>query len=432
MLAVGPRKRKRRCCRLAAADAQINSLGRYPEPIVPVHDWLEVATLHPELDQDIEEFLADIPAPNDGDIGDAIGRVQECARGCVAPSALAMPFGSSVNGFGNSSSDLDLLVAVDKRELSFLMDYAKWVQSGQTCFATNPRQVTQRGISSAVLLLAESLPSFGFEVARSLPTARKPIVTVKDLGGVLDECDVSVNNCLPLGNTKLLRDYSRLDKRARPLVLLVKAWAKKHKVLGAYHGNLSSYSWTIMTIYFLQLVACLPSLQALRRHEASITEVDFWGRERTFDVSFMSADEYLEKHPTTGSDGLSLASLLFGFFRFYSLEYRWGEEVVSIKLPDRREADPWWRLHSKPQPEPGISIEDPIEERDLNIVLKAFGLERMKAKLQAASATLEGGGSFKTLFTASDSARSIPSRAARHRSKRLTNRRRLRSLMSRV
>lgn len=55
-------------------------------------------------------------------------------------------------------------------------------------------------------------------------------------------CDICVNNLLAVVNTKLLRDYSRIDKRLRPLAFIVKHWAKSRCVNETYQGTLSSYA----------------------------------------------------------------------------------------------------------------------------------------------------------------------------------------------
>ena len=43
-----------------------------------------------------------------------------------------------------------------------------------------------------------------------------------------------------------------VDYRVRPLVMLVKKWAKKHDINDASHGTLSSYALTLMVIHYLQ------------------------------------------------------------------------------------------------------------------------------------------------------------------------------------
>jgi len=198
-----------------------------------------------------------------------------------------------------------------------------------------------------------------------LPRARQPLLTLSNNTGGITECDVSINNRLPLNNTRLLRSYSELDDRVRPLVLLIKSWAKNYGVCGAHLGNLSSYAWTIMVIHYLQLLKMLPALQTLAKQSVIIVDQDYWGHERKFDVSFLTAEEYLRESGTKFSNNaaqhFSLGELVYGFFRFFCQEYQWGNEVVSIRVPGRHAADPWFKLYGKIYPEPGIHVEDPIE-----------------------------------------------------------------------
>jgi DNA polymerase sigma len=46
--------------------------------------------------------------------------------------------------------------------------------------------------------------------------------------------DVTVNNVLPLENTRLLATYAAIDDRLRQLVLCVKHWAKTRGVNDTY------------------------------------------------------------------------------------------------------------------------------------------------------------------------------------------------------
>jgi len=230
----------------------------------------------------------------------------------------------------------------------------------------------------------------------------------------LGECDVSVNNSLPLTNSELLRSYSLLSDTVRPMVLLVKAWAKHYRVCGAHEGNLSSYSWTIMVIYYLQLAEGLPSLQMLwdkdkgqedkeedEKEKRTVFDTDYWGYDREFDASFVTAERYFEKFAGEAppKSEYSMGELLYGFFRFYAREYRWGSEIISIRNPAREAPDGWWRLYGKIHPEDGIHVEDPIELRDLNIVLKRHRLAQLKAELGRASSMMEEGCSLEELMS---------------------------------
>jgi DNA polymerase sigma len=103
-----------------------------------------------------------------------------------------------------------------------------------------------------------------------IPHARVPIVTgtvvvasSEDLTPHKIDFDISVNNTLALHNTDLLRTYAQLDarfgcacstpcglccsggfpgcRRVRPLVYVIKHWAKRRSINSAPNGTLSSY-----------------------------------------------------------------------------------------------------------------------------------------------------------------------------------------------
>lgn len=43
-----------------------------------------------------------------------------------------------------------------------------------------------------------------------------------------------------------------MDSRVKPMVILVKKWAKTHGINDASQGTLSSYALTLMVIHYLQ------------------------------------------------------------------------------------------------------------------------------------------------------------------------------------
>lgn len=378
--------------------------------------WLEEAQLDENLAKDVMEKFGSVPQQADEVVADVVQRIQSGAQTCVAPSSIVHPFGSTVNGFGEESSDLDVLVAIKEEELSYYMSYASWAQKHQRLSEfllpdspTEPllptRITSKMAMSHAVQQLADFLPELGFKVLNLLPQARKPLVTVEDMQGPLKEIDVSINNSLPLYNSQLLKAYSELDERVRPLVLLVKVWAKGKRVCGAGEGNLSSYSWTIMVIYFMQLVGILPSLQLLQEGSRILSHSDYWGHPRKFETAFLTAKEYKQAvadqkiPPCQAEADLTVAQLLYGFVRFFALEYQWGNETVSMRSPERREPNEWMRFFGTVHPEAMIHIEDPIEFRDLNIVLRRERLAQLKEEFNHALQMLEDGCSLEEFLT---------------------------------
>jgi DNA polymerase sigma len=53
------------------------------------------------------------------------------------------------------------------------------------------------------------------------------------------QCDLYLNRSFGVHNSDLLRVYSECDSRVRPLVMLIKIWAKNRGIGEAYNGALS-------------------------------------------------------------------------------------------------------------------------------------------------------------------------------------------------
>ncbi|CAK0860680.1 unnamed protein product [Prorocentrum cordatum] len=89
-----------------------------------------------------------------------------------------------------------------------------------------------------------------FKILEEVLRARVPILKLR-FDDLLD-VDLSCQNTRGLQNTRLLRGYAHLDDRVRSLVKAVKLWAKAAGVCGASRGRLSSYSFALLAIYYMQ------------------------------------------------------------------------------------------------------------------------------------------------------------------------------------
>lgn len=76
-------------------------------------------------------------------------------------------------------------------------------------------------------------------------------------------CDISVNNVLAIANSKLVGEYTKIDRRLITLGVCVKAWANARGINDRSRGTLSSFSLVLMLIHYLQNNGILPSLQDL-------------------------------------------------------------------------------------------------------------------------------------------------------------------------
>ena len=66
--------------------------------------------------------------------------------------------------------------------------------------------------------------------------------------------ELNLNNIFGILNSTLIRNYLIFDSRALILVNTIKDWSKRKGINGNHNGHLSSYCYTLLTIYFLQRI----------------------------------------------------------------------------------------------------------------------------------------------------------------------------------
>lgn len=168
--------------------------------------------------------------------------------------------------------------------------------------------------------------------------------------GVGIQCDINFSNFLALHNTLLLRCYSHCDRRIRPMVLFVKAWAKKRKINSPYHGTLSSYGYVLMVLHYvvniaspplapnLQLAWKAPPNESPANLECNGCDVRFWRSEKEI-ILAASRGILTDVRQSLGFNRQPVGSLLRGFFRYYAQESRdsgglgfsWSQHVISLR-----------------------------------------------------------------------------------------------------
>jgi len=210
-----------------------------------------------------------------------------------------------------------------------------------------------------------------FEVIDQIWNARVPILKLR-FDHQLD-VDLSCHNTEALPNTQLLRAYAELSPQVRELGLMIKLWAKEERVCGAPRGYLSSYSLTLMAIYYMQVdpqvhMPCLPTARYSGKHNASPKGRAAWACPFPTQV------------------------LMARFFRFYASEYQWCREVVSVRRGERAGAANPAYSQLGASLSPRLHIEDPfLTGRNLNCVL---GLEqecKFYAKICQAARAIQSG-----------------------------------------
>ena len=160
--------------------------------------------------------------------------------------------------------------------------------------------------------------------------------------GVGIQSDINFFNPLGLHNTQLLYCYSLCDDRVQPMVLFVKAWAKRRKINSSYSGTLSSYGYVLMVLHYLVNIASppvLPNLQACGPQPGQKLpsdegiEVDGWN------VRFWRKDEEIVAQKRQGRINVNrepVGSLLAGFFQYFSSQggypqFVWTQQTLSLR-----------------------------------------------------------------------------------------------------
>ncbi|KAL8724451.1 MAG: hypothetical protein Q9181_006817 [Wetmoreana brouardii] len=160
--------------------------------------------------------------------------------------------------------------------------------------------------------------------------------------GVGVQCDINFSNRLAMHNSTMLRCYNMCDHRVKPVVLFIKAWAKRRKINSPYHGTLSSYGYVLMVLHYLVNVTrppICPNLQtvdmATRDESFENTQVinghnvRFWRNEKAIQQWAKSGNITEDRHSSVGS-------LLRGFFQYFAVGsggFNWGNEVLSLRTP---------------------------------------------------------------------------------------------------
>lgn len=163
--------------------------------------------------------------------------------------------------------------------------------------------------------------------------------------GVGIQCDINFSNPLALHNTLLLRCYSHCDPRVRPMILFVKAWAKRRKINSPYHGTLSSYGYVLMVLHYLVNIAypaIAPNLQTTRkaaRDNSPGNEDIIDGYSVRFWRSETEIKDLVHHGMLTRNSTDTVGSLLRGFFHYYAQQgfyspsggFSWAKDVLSLR-----------------------------------------------------------------------------------------------------
>ncbi|KAE9418186.1 hypothetical protein Angca_008998, partial [Angiostrongylus cantonensis] len=227
----------------------------------------------------------------------------------VFPMCGLYVVGSSLNGFGNNTSDMDLCLMITNKDLD------------------------QKTDAVVVLnMILSTLQHTEWVSHQKLILAKVPILRIKFAAPFSDiTVDLNANNSVAIKNTHLLCYYSSFDWRVRPLVSVVKEWAKRKGINDANRSSFTSYSLVLMVIHYLQCgtePSVLPSLQQMfPRRFANKCDV------RTLNVTVPLESSAISEWQYTGK--LTLGELLIGFLDYYANKFDYDRDAISVRLGKR-------------------------------------------------------------------------------------------------
>lgn len=303
-----------------------------------------LALLRETTPAELDALLQEVDYPPD--VALVIEKVLEAVSSIEGARVFA--FGSAVNGFSDGDSDIDLVVSAPHAELRRALDL------GHVALTSLPARALDR--------MLRGLEMVGFQMVESVLHAKVPILKL-DFGG--RQCDLSCNNLLPLFNTQLLRAYAKADPRVVDLTNDVKRWARAQGVQGAPAGHLSSYSFTLLVIFYMQVRGALPCFQQYAERAP-----------RWYVEGGKCCNVAMDLTLTAARPEVEITLQDFASFYCSESEFTWGDDVVSVragrKAPKRSYPDLGMngRRHVTATDRAYmIDIEDPFDlNRNLNYV----------------------------------------------------------------
>ncbi|CAK9833667.1 Poly(A) RNA polymerase, mitochondrial [Anthophora retusa] len=213
-----------------------------------------------------------------------------------------VPFGSSVNGFGQRGCDLDLLCKIDNKKKGSGFFWKKLTRLSRR-LSLIEREEQKEFLQTVSTIIEACIP--GLTNIKRVLEARVPILKFCNMHTNMT-CDLSCTNMVALYMSELLYIYAELDSRVKPLVCTIRTWARNNTLTSEISGHwITNFSLTLLVIFYLQKKSILPSLNAIEAMAEESIQPFFWVRKWKASVLKKNKENLLE--------------LLRGFFEYYSL-----------------------------------------------------------------------------------------------------------------
>uniref|UniRef100_A0A7E4UNQ5 PAP-associated domain-containing protein n=1 Tax=Panagrellus redivivus TaxID=6233 RepID=A0A7E4UNQ5_PANRE len=176
----------------------------------------------------------------------------------IRPDSMLFVCGSTVNGCGSDSADLDLC---------WVIPYMAKQEDGSKLLCYPTSRFAGFSPDDIFDMIRQKFESFDEVQDVSFVQARVPILKLRFYCGKADiDVDININNLVGIYNTLLLRFYSTIDDRFGQMCRILKAWGKKANVINSYGKMLNSYAVCLMIVHFFQCGAnppIFPNLNAM-------------------------------------------------------------------------------------------------------------------------------------------------------------------------
>jgi len=239
----------------------------------------------------------------------------ELAISGMFPFCGVLPFGSSVNSHGRHSCDLDMVLKLDSdvKEDSDnrLVFHAKGAVYG------GERAQVQKYCDEISKIIQSFLP--GCQDVQKVLNARVPIIKYsQQLAGL--ECDLQMSSDSGLHMSCLLHLWGHSDWRVRPLVAMVRKWAKAQSLVLNVRPThyFTNFTLTMLVVFYLQAHhKMIPTLGVLL---GLSTPQDCFTKEEGLQMDFLhDINNMKEQLNHCYNSPVSLEELLKGFFQFYAV-----------------------------------------------------------------------------------------------------------------
>lgn len=207
------------------------------------------------------------------------------------PKCILHPFGSTTTGLFFPDSDVDIFVELPSQQ---------------------NRKTSSLGLVYKARNILEMPVNTSFMNIIVIPKGKVPIVKCIHLETNI-HCDFHFTNLLGVCNSNLIKYYISLDETIKPLMMILKLWAK---INGLMRRNFNSYSVIIMCVFYLQKCFSMPSVKDLQKNAKPENMHGFWN------ASFLHLPYHNED-----IRGVKIIDLLIGFFEFY-LHFDFSTNII--------------------------------------------------------------------------------------------------------